>query len=131
MCCVSFFFNDTATTEIYTLSLHDALPIYYLYNNLPVSIPHGLILIQREAERYKSELLSAQQTIEDKNRQIDDLKEEVDKLQCVLQQKVNGGKQDILATIQVSASLSLSSLGGKTVHTYLRFSHTIVIVEES
>src|SRR4029434_10636936 len=24
-----FFFNDTATTEIYTLSLHDALPIFY------------------------------------------------------------------------------------------------------
>src|ERR1035437_10423180 len=24
-----FFFNDTATTEIYTLSLHDALPIYH------------------------------------------------------------------------------------------------------
>ena len=23
-----FFFNDTATTEIYTLSLHDALPIW-------------------------------------------------------------------------------------------------------
>src|SRR3712207_7847029 len=27
MMIVSFFFNDTATTEIYTLSLHDALPI--------------------------------------------------------------------------------------------------------
>src|SRR3712207_7524176 len=27
-CCWFFFFNDTATTEIYTLSLHDALPIY-------------------------------------------------------------------------------------------------------
>src|SRR2546426_6165341 len=26
-----FFFNDTATTEIYTLSLHDALPIYPRY----------------------------------------------------------------------------------------------------
>src|SRR5258708_20195692 len=26
--CYFFFFNDTATTEIYTLSLHDALPIY-------------------------------------------------------------------------------------------------------
>src|SRR3712207_8417465 len=26
-----FFFNDTATTEIYTLSLHDALPIYVLF----------------------------------------------------------------------------------------------------
>src|SRR2546429_3715652 len=33
-CCCSFFFffffNDTATTEIYTLSLHDALPIFRL-----------------------------------------------------------------------------------------------------
>src|SRR6266513_5358397 len=29
-----FFFNDTATTEIYTLSLHDALPI-----QRPVSLP--------------------------------------------------------------------------------------------
>src|SRR5436309_5892743 len=27
MSCYFFFFNDTATTEIYTLSLHDALPI--------------------------------------------------------------------------------------------------------
>src|SRR3712207_8148318 len=29
-----FFFNDTATTEIYTLSLHDALPISQLRLNL-------------------------------------------------------------------------------------------------
>src|SRR2546429_8301682 len=29
----SFFFNDTATTEIYTLSLHDALPIFLLDEN--------------------------------------------------------------------------------------------------
>src|SRR4051794_41834806 len=28
LCQHFFFFNDTATTEIYTLSLHDALPIY-------------------------------------------------------------------------------------------------------
>src|SRR5438874_6065828 len=27
-----FFFNDTATTEIYTLSLHDALPIYAAFD---------------------------------------------------------------------------------------------------
>src|SRR2546426_7099289 len=33
-----FFFNDTATTEIYTLSLHDALPI-----------SRGRILVQRRA----------------------------------------------------------------------------------
>src|SRR6266511_5153947 len=31
-----FFFNDTATTEIYTLSLHDALPIYA---GRPVALP--------------------------------------------------------------------------------------------
>src|SRR2546425_13114490 len=29
--CMIFFFNDTATTEIYTLSLHDALPISYQF----------------------------------------------------------------------------------------------------
>src|SRR5260221_13157240 len=28
---ILFFFNDTATTEIYTLSLHDALPIWLVY----------------------------------------------------------------------------------------------------
>src|SRR5438270_557866 len=28
----SFFFNDTATTEIYTLSLHDALPILTVFS---------------------------------------------------------------------------------------------------
>src|SRR5438093_11601460 len=28
-----FFFNDTATTEIYTLSLHDALPICWLMSS--------------------------------------------------------------------------------------------------
>src|SRR2546426_3039933 len=31
-----FFFNDTATTEIYTLSLHDALPICTPYGRSPV-----------------------------------------------------------------------------------------------
>ena len=29
-----FFFNDTATTEIYTLSLHDALPIYLIQRRM-------------------------------------------------------------------------------------------------
>src|SRR5215204_6889036 len=34
-CIFFFFFNDTATTEIYTLSLHDALPIS---RNCPASL---------------------------------------------------------------------------------------------
>src|SRR2546428_12945511 len=36
-----FFFNDTATTEIYTLSLHDALPISPSPRTVPGS-PRGL-----------------------------------------------------------------------------------------
>src|SRR2546430_13567778 len=36
-CIAVFFFNDTATTEIYTLSLHDALPIFI--NHLPFDPP--------------------------------------------------------------------------------------------
>src|SRR5215217_3697189 len=32
-----FFFNDTATTEIYTLSLHDALPISSMRGTTPAS----------------------------------------------------------------------------------------------
>src|SRR6266853_3250591 len=34
-----FFFNDTATTEIYTLSLHDALPIFEPYPALWARLP--------------------------------------------------------------------------------------------
>src|SRR3989475_671663 len=40
---VFFFFNDTATTEIYTLSLHDALPILQeLEETLPLAARHGV-----------------------------------------------------------------------------------------
>src|SRR5258708_9890564 len=44
VCFFLFFFNDTATTEIYTLSLHDALPISSLATNAyaPVWNPAGL-----------------------------------------------------------------------------------------
>ena len=49
---IFFFFNDTATTEIYTLSLHDALPIsdefnidYKLLeeNNIHIHFPEGAV----------------------------------------------------------------------------------------
>src|SRR3712207_9055113 len=54
-----FFFNDTATTEIYTLSLHDALPIYQLLASLlqdlhahhPVHLRSFLALVYREPPR--------------------------------------------------------------------------------
>src|SRR5215813_14711364 len=36
-----FFFNDTATTEIYTLSLHDALPISAGRSSVPAGVVQG------------------------------------------------------------------------------------------
>src|SRR5437588_6251186 len=38
------FFNDTATTEIYTLSLHDALPISQLLAAAGLPVPRGEIV---------------------------------------------------------------------------------------
>ena len=40
---ILFFFNDTATTEIYTLSLHDALPIS-IRNSLVVVVSSLILL---------------------------------------------------------------------------------------
>src|SRR5256712_7134557 len=57
-----FFFNDTATTEIYTLSLHDALPIFvvvcavgsYAVHNSMIDIWYMVI----RSEEHTSELQS-------------------------------------------------------------------------
>src|SRR6266851_10226878 len=54
-----FFFNDTATTEIYTLSLHDALPIYReerLDPDFPLA--HRLLIRCGRSEEHTSELQS-------------------------------------------------------------------------
>src|SRR5256885_12782923 len=75
-----FFFNDTATTEIYTLSLHDALPIsdraremavpVKARNHMPVQVRHHVAqrrqvdlgrskaLTQDRSEEHTSELQS-------------------------------------------------------------------------
>src|SRR6266496_5926370 len=46
-----FFFNDTATTEIYTLSLHDALPINLTTAlGLALAIDYGLLMVSRFRE---------------------------------------------------------------------------------
>src|SRR3712207_8594495 len=73
------FFNDTATTEIYTLSLHDALPIvwaesskrdvtYALCNDLPTllwfanqrAVEYHPTLVRIRSEEHTSELQSRQ-----------------------------------------------------------------------
>src|SRR2546422_6334474 len=45
---IFFFFNDTATTEIYTLSLHDALPICRRHErHVPRQIHHSSLVATR------------------------------------------------------------------------------------
>src|SRR5205807_9167242 len=39
-----FFFSDTATTVIYTLSLHDALPIFYFAGDNAWLAQHGVVI---------------------------------------------------------------------------------------
>src|SRR3712207_9410544 len=46
-----FFFNDTATTEIYTLSLHDALPICCGVTAMPWKGPGKRYYYQAERQR--------------------------------------------------------------------------------
>src|SRR5260221_9483050 len=56
-----FFFNDTATTEIYTLSLHDALPISHLLDLVRTGLArqrHQLMLVLERSEEHTSELQS-------------------------------------------------------------------------
>src|SRR2546430_10945354 len=65
--CIFFFFNDTATTEIYTLSLHDALPIwnerewYPIIVGSPSKVPTNValtLLLPVRSEEHTSELQS-------------------------------------------------------------------------
>src|SRR6266540_7567290 len=55
-----FFFNDTATTEIYTLSLHDALPICHRgRRQQPGLHAHlGAFVLHERSEEHTSELQS-------------------------------------------------------------------------
>src|SRR4249920_4086019 len=47
-----FFFNDTATTDIYTLSLHDALPISYKHSVPRFFVPeHGTMFTLAQEQR--------------------------------------------------------------------------------
>src|SRR2546427_11599036 len=49
---IFFFFNDTATTEIYTLSLHDALPISKVRAHLAAAASRGTKIDQFSTEKF-------------------------------------------------------------------------------
>src|SRR2546429_1407375 len=56
-----FFFNDTATTEIYTLSLHDALPIFWRTDHLGhgTQSPYRLFFLSSETAKSQARAVSA------------------------------------------------------------------------
>src|SRR3712207_7807090 len=65
-----FFFNDTATTEIYTLSLHDALPIFLIVEK---GFGKGCVVVYllvgiayRAAERSEADRLSQHNALPDR-----------------------------------------------------------------
>src|SRR5256886_5165542 len=93
-----FFFNDTATTEIYTLSLHDALPISVYRAATPLQITQNdvraiqlakaalhagvRLLMDHRSEEHTSELQSQSNLVcrlllEKKNKQNKDLFDEM------------------------------------------------------
>ena len=56
-CAFLFFFNDTATTEIYTLSLHDALPIWSAFHSkadIETELYEGPLIAEAVEELYFS-----------------------------------------------------------------------------
>src|SRR3712207_8345890 len=57
LCSIFFFFNDTATTEIYTLSLHDALPILVLLEILLLLEIGALLHSGKDLRRYLPEII--------------------------------------------------------------------------
>src|SRR3989442_4299322 len=71
-----FFFNDTATTEIYTLSLHDALPISegfgFLMASLGVGAVGGALTVGARAARpsVRSMLVSATLALDRKSTRL-------------------------------------------------------------
>src|SRR5256885_16487119 len=63
-----FFFNDTATTEIYPLSLHDALPISCTTHSMPMNatpaFPRNCIRASRSSTSSRSSTRSEEHTSE-------------------------------------------------------------------
>src|SRR5688572_31660767 len=88
----SFFLYDTSTTEIYTLSLHDALPILLLdskcvFSDLDEIERVGAALTRLRSEEHTSELQSQSNLVcrlllEKKNSQLSFLSGQIDQNSC-------------------------------------------------
>src|SRR2546429_1145919 len=100
-----FFFNDTATTEIYTLSLHDALPIFPGEHRFQDRSPRST----QSIGRYRSQLnvgvlenlLNPIRDAVDLLCQTYPIPREVPKFTCRLRRHETSAKQTVLQQIKI------------------------------
>src|SRR5690349_22851011 len=98
-----FFFNDTATTEIYTLSLHDALPIYFqpLAHRLRLGCIRFLFQVRLDARRRPRRRRSERS--EEHTSELQSRRDLVCRL--LLEKKKEKSKVDILSTIAYTITI--------------------------
>src|SRR3712207_7131619 len=101
-----FFFNDTATTEIYTLSLHDALPIFHL----AVGVDHA----QRVLPRIEAGDLRDQRPVDVDAELVDDVRRVLRREGHVL--RVQDRKSTRLNSSHANISYAVFCLKKKTTH---------------
>src|SRR2546430_13143330 len=83
---VFFFFNDTATTEIYTLSLHDALPIWNFMKTPP--------LVQRQARSARTSCVMENWRRDRKSTRLNSSHSQIPYAVFCLKQELEGGLTD-------------------------------------
>src|SRR3712207_9308865 len=76
-----FFFNDTATTEIYTLSLHDALPIYAFTDNEMKQLDSVLDKVNHETLRRATGRNLTESSIEEWKKQVHEFTKQLEFLE--------------------------------------------------
>src|SRR5690349_23716974 len=105
-----FFFNDTATTEIYTLSLHDALPIFEAVIDAEKPAQgggeHGA-----DAERRRSAILQEVRQEDRKSTRLNSSHVEISYAVFCLKKK----KRRCLSSIRLSSAATSSLTGCRTL----------------
>src|SRR5258708_29711346 len=108
---VFFFFNDTATTEIYTLSLHDALPILFGRPQAwgpELALPSAGMACLRPDKNFEVQCVAASCTSKFRSEEHTSELQSPDHLVCrlLLEKK----KNEILAYLQQRTTVHVSSL---------------------
>src|SRR2546429_4821871 len=103
---IFFFFNDTATTEIYTLSLHDALPISCQPQNSPGFPDRGNA---NPARPGSSRCLARHESCRRSEEHTSELQSRLHLVCRLLLEKKNKTKQQKISCIEINNALCCAS----------------------